>query len=64
MDEAKKIGITTIALTGKDGGKMAKKADIVLNVPTDSTPRVQETHLVILHTLCELVDTILFNKKN
>ena len=61
-EDAKKKGITVIALTGKDGGKLAKKADIVLNVPVESTPRIQETHILVLHILCEQIDHLLFKK--
>lgn len=56
---AKKLGLTTIALSG-DGGKIGSLADILLAVPSKSTPRIQEAHIVIGHILCELTDTILF----
>ena len=56
---AKKLGITTIALAA-DGGKIASLADIALCVPSKSTPRIQEAHIVVGHILCELTDTLLF----
>ena len=56
---AKKLGMTTIALTG-EGGKAASLADIALQIPSRSTPRIQEAHIVIGHILCDLTDTILF----
>ncbi|MGE5285074.1 MAG: SIS domain-containing protein [Actinomycetota bacterium] len=56
---AKKLGMTTIALTG-DGGKAASLADIALQVPSRSTPRIQEAHIAVGHILCDLTDAILF----
>jgi D-sedoheptulose 7-phosphate isomerase len=56
---ARKLGMTTIALTG-EGGKAASLADIPLQIPSRSTPRIQEAHIVVGHILCELTDAILF----
>jgi D-sedoheptulose 7-phosphate isomerase len=53
---AKDRGMTTIALTGRDGGEAGRVADVHLNVPSASTPRVQEVHRTILHVLCELIE--------
>lgn len=61
LKEAKKMGLKTIGLTGKDGGKMAKMVDYHLNVESDSTPRIQETHITAAHVICELIDIKLFN---
>src|SRR5512145_60084 len=58
---AKKLGMTTIALTG-EGGKASSLADIALCVPSRSTPRVQEAHIAVGHVLCELTDTLLFRE--
>jgi len=52
----------TVALTGNDGGVLAKIADISLIVPSTSTPRIQETHILIGHILCEMVEHHLFFK--
>ncbi|MBI3399663.1 MAG: D-sedoheptulose 7-phosphate isomerase [Deltaproteobacteria bacterium] len=57
---ARDMGIKTIGLTGKGGGKMAKIADILLNVDSNVTARVQEAHITAGHIICELVDNILF----
>ena len=57
---AKKLGMTTIALTG-EGGKAASLSDIALQIPSRSTPRIQEAHIAVGHILCELVDKILFD---
>ena len=53
---AKEKGAKTIALTGGDGGKLAEVADLVLAVPSNITPRIQEAHITIGHILCELVE--------
>jgi len=52
----KKKGARTIALTGADGGKLADAADLILRVPSDITPRIQEAHITIGHIICELVE--------
>ena len=56
---AKKLGMTTIALTG-EGGKAASLSDIALQIPSRSTPRIQEAHIAVGHILCDLTDMILF----
>ena len=56
MEFAKKSGIFTVALLGKDGGKMKNRSDIEIIVPSDNTPRIQEAHLMILHIICEIID--------
>lgn len=57
----RELGIFTIALTGGTGGKLAKLADLVLCVSaTRNTARIQESHILIGHTLCELVESLLF----
>ncbi|MDO8446846.1 MAG: D-sedoheptulose 7-phosphate isomerase [Deltaproteobacteria bacterium] len=61
LKEAKKMGLKTIGMTGKDGGKMAKMVDYLLNVESDVTARIQETHITLSHVICELVDIKLFN---
>jgi len=54
--QAKKMGIKTVALTGGDGGDLAKLADVSLLVPSSVTARVQEAHITIGHIICELVE--------
>ena len=64
IEAAKKMGIKIIALTGNGGGKIATlldKEDIHLCAPSTRTARIQETHLVLLHTLCDGVDHILLD---
>ena len=48
--------LITIALTGRDGGAAGRLADIHVNVPSDSTPRVQEVHRTLLHVICDIVE--------
>jgi phosphoheptose isomerase len=49
--------LTTIALTGRDGGSAGRLADVHVNVPSTSTPRVQEVHRTLLHVICDLIET-------
>jgi D-sedoheptulose 7-phosphate isomerase len=53
---AQQRGLTTVALTGRDGGRAGKLVDIHLNVADESTARVQEVHRTLLHVICELVE--------
>lgn len=62
LEQAKKMGLITLAFTGKDGGPIAQIADYSLNVASNSTARIQETHMTIGHAICELVDIKLFQK--
>jgi D-sedoheptulose 7-phosphate isomerase len=57
---ARQRGLTTIGLCGRGGGKLAGCVDVPIVVPSDRTPRIQETHIAIIHVLCELVDDALF----
>lgn len=59
LAEAKDREMDIIALTGKDGGELARvlgNTDIELRVPSESTARIQETHILLIHCLCGLVD--------
>jgi D-sedoheptulose 7-phosphate isomerase len=60
LKSARARSMTTIALTGRDGGAVGREAETHINVPVDSTPRVQEVHRTILHAYCELIERILF----
>jgi D-sedoheptulose 7-phosphate isomerase len=62
FEVAKEMGIKTVALTGNDGGMLAKLADVPLIVSSSSTPRIQETHILVGHILCEMVEHQLFFK--
>ncbi len=56
IKQAKKMGMTTVSLTGCRGGKLARLTDINLIVPSSNTARIQESHICIAHTICELVE--------
>lgn len=60
FEAAKRKGIYSVALVGKDGGKMAKMADLAIVVPSDSTPRIQESHILIGHILCDIIEQEIF----
>jgi D-sedoheptulose 7-phosphate isomerase len=64
FEVAKEMGMKTVALTGNDGGVVAKMVDFPLVVPSTSTPRIQEAHILIGHILCEMVEHYLFFKVN
>jgi len=56
LKTAKEMGCTCLGLSGKDGGEMNKVCDLNIVVPSDDTPRIQEMHILIGHTLCQAVD--------
>ena len=56
LKKAKEKGLATIGLLGRDGGEAKKLCDIPIVVPNNSTPRIQEAHIMIIHALCELID--------
>jgi len=62
LEVAKKMGLLTVAFTGKDGGNIAKIADFSINVSSSVTARIQEAHITAGHAICELVDIKLFQK--
>ncbi len=57
---ARDAGLRTLGMTGRDGGKLRDLCDILLDVDSQVTARIQETHILMAHILCELVDRILF----
>ncbi len=61
LDACKEKGILTIGLTGRTGGKMIEKCDFCIRVPSDDTPRIQESHILIGHIICCLVEEELFS---
>jgi len=62
FESAKKMGITTVALVGRDGGEMAKMADCALIVPSNVTARIQECHILIGHIICDIIEKELFGE--
>lgn len=61
MEVAKEQGMICIGLLGRDGGMIKEYCDYSLIVPSENTPRIQETHLVIYHTICEEIEKRLFS---
>ena len=61
FEMAKMKGITTVGFTGSTGGKLKLLSDYLLNVPSDITPRIQESHILLGHIICELVEANIFN---
>ncbi|HEX6914067.1 MAG TPA: D-sedoheptulose 7-phosphate isomerase [Chitinophagaceae bacterium] len=60
FEAAKANGVKTIGFTGSTGGKMKAVTDILLNVPSNDTPRIQESHILIGHIICQLVEEKVF----
>jgi D-sedoheptulose 7-phosphate isomerase len=63
MAAAREIGMLTVALTGRDGGRMAEQLtenDLEIRASATATARIQEVHILVIHGLCDLVDQFLF----
>jgi len=56
FETAKEKGMTTIAFTGESGGKMKDFSNHLINVPSSDTPRIQESHIMLGHIICQLVE--------
>jgi len=63
LQVAKSKGMITVGMTGHAGGKMKDLSDYLLNVPSTDTPRIQESHIMLGHAFCELVEAGLFKRK-
>ncbi|MBI3717912.1 MAG: D-sedoheptulose 7-phosphate isomerase [Sphingobacteriales bacterium] len=61
FEVAKEKGMITIGFTGESGGKMKAISDYLLNVPSNDTPRIQETHITLGHIICQLVEEKYFS---
>lgn len=61
FEAAREKQMTTIAFTGESGGKMKPLSDYLLNVPSTDTPRIQESHILLGHIICQLVEQKYFN---
>ncbi|MCU0432578.1 MAG: D-sedoheptulose 7-phosphate isomerase [Bacteroidia bacterium] len=62
FEKAREMGVTTVGFTGETGGKMKPLSDFLINIPSTDTPRIQECHMLLGHTLCEIVEQQLFPK--
>ena len=60
FETAKEKGVITIGMTGASGGKMKAISDYLINVPSTDTPRIQESHILIGHIICQLVEANIF----
>ena len=63
LEKARQMGIVTVGLTGQTGGKMKDLCDHLINIPSTDTPRIQECHMLLGHTICEMVEMQVFPKK-
>lgn len=64
LQVANEIGMITVGFTGETGGKMKEHCKYLVNIPSKDTPRIQECHMLLGHTICELVEMELFPKNN
>ena len=60
FETAKSLGITTVGLLGRDGGKLAAMADLAIVIPAQTSDRIQEMHIKLIHTVIESVERVLF----
>jgi D-sedoheptulose 7-phosphate isomerase len=57
---ARKLNMTVVGMTGASGGKMCDLCDVLLNVPSSDTPRIQESHILIGHIICQIIEREMF----
>jgi len=60
FETARNKGITTVGFTGASGGKMKDLSDFLINIPSTDTPRIQESHIMLGHIICELTEAAIF----
>ena len=58
IEIAKEMGLNTVTLSGKDGGKMLELGEINIVIPSQDTPRIQEMHIMVGHMICAIIDEI------
>ena len=63
IEKANQLGITTVAFTGESGGQLKNISKYLINIQSTNTPRIQECHMILGHTICEIVEMKLFPKK-
>lgn len=63
LKEANSMGVVTAAFTGETGGAMKDQCKYLINIPSKDTPRIQECHMLLGHTICEIVEMNLFPRK-
>ncbi len=62
FSEANSLGMITVGFTGQTGGQLKEKCTLLLNIPSNDTPRIQEVHIMLGHIICELVEEKLFKE--
>ena len=60
IETARQIGMVTVGLTGRSGGKMKGLCDFLIRVPSDEVPRIQESHILVGHIICDIIESTLF----
>ena len=60
LKKANELGLTTVGFTGSKGGEMNSICDIIIKVPSDDTPRIQEVHILVGHIVCQLIEEEMF----
>jgi D-sedoheptulose 7-phosphate isomerase len=63
IEKANQLGLTTVAFTGETGGQLKNISKYLINIQSTNTPRIQECHMILGHTICEIVEMKLFPKK-
>ena len=63
IEKANQLGLTTVAFTGESGGQLNNISKYLINIQSTNTPRIQECHMILGHTICEIVEMKLFPKK-
>lgn len=63
IEKANELGIITVGFTGESGGAMRSLCTYLINIPSTDTPRIQECHMLLGHTICEMVEMGMFPKK-
>jgi D-sedoheptulose 7-phosphate isomerase len=64
FESARNLGVKTIGFTGITGGLMKDLSDVLINIPSTVTPRIQEAHIMVGHILCELAEAMYFDAAN
>ncbi len=63
LETARSMNMTTVGFSGESGGKMAGLCDFLINIPSADTPRIQESHIMVGHIICEIVESTLFPRE-
>ncbi len=63
IEVAQELGMIVVGMTGESGGNMRNVCDFLINVPSSETPRIQESHILIGHVLCEIIESSIFPKE-